>query len=101
DPDGDLGLDVLEGLGSLLDKSLIQQEGTAEGEPRFAMLETLREYALERLEASDEADTAHARHLVHFLAVDEAADSKLRGPEDAPWFRRLNTEHPNLRAALG
>src|SRR5439155_1574145 len=79
----------------------VQQEETPEGEPRFGMLETLREYALERLEASGEADAVRGRHLAHFLALAEAADRKLRGPEQAPWFRRLNVEHPNLRAALG
>ena len=64
------------------------------------MLETIREYGLEQLEASGEAIGLRDRHLDHFLAFAEAAEPELRGPEQAEWFDRLERENDNLRAAL-
>src|SRR5206468_3353590 len=78
---GEPGADVLDGLGALVDQSLIRQEETPDGEPRFAMLETLREYALERMEETGEAEAARGRHLAHFLVLAEAAEPGVRGPE--------------------
>jgi predicted ATPase/DNA-binding CsgD family transcriptional regulator len=92
--------DLLDGLASLLDKSLLRQEETTGGEPRFRMLETLREYALERLEQSGDADTIRGRHAEHFLSLAEEAERELRGPPSTRWLDRLEDEHDNLRAAL-
>jgi non-specific serine/threonine protein kinase len=92
--------DILEGLASLIDKSLLLQEETAEGEGRFRMLETIRDYASERLEASGEAATTKRRHVAYFLALAEEAAPHLHGPQQAEWLVRLEREHDNLRLAL-
>ncbi|MFI5362437.1 MAG: ATP-binding protein [Elusimicrobiota bacterium] len=86
-------------LESLLDKSLVRvrEEG---GEPRFEMLETLREFALERLEEHGEGDDARVRHSAHYLALAETCDSCLEGPGQQRWSRRLALELDNFRAAL-
>ncbi|HEU5102309.1 MAG TPA: tetratricopeptide repeat protein, partial [Roseiflexaceae bacterium] len=98
--DGDLLLDVLDGLAALVDKSLLQQIEQANGQPRFTMLETIREYALERLAAQGEAEALRERHLAYYLALAEAAEPHLRGAEQIVWADRLEVEHDNLRAAL-
>jgi predicted ATPase len=89
---------VLDGLATLVDESLVRQRGT--DEPRFSMLETVREYALERLAASGEAEEIRRRHLEHFLALAEAAEPELFAPDQVAWFARLESEHDNLRAAI-
>jgi predicted ATPase/class 3 adenylate cyclase len=102
-PDGEA--DVFGALASLVDQSLVRQgEGPGalpEGEPRFSMLETIREYGLEQLERSGEAEEAHERHATFFLALAEAAEGELGGPAQGAWLGRLEDEHANLRAALG
>ena len=100
DPVGDLFVDVLEGLSSLLDKSLLRQEEMVEEEPRFVMLETIREYARERLELSGEAEEIRRLHAEYFLALAEQGASEQQGPEEATWLERLDLEHDNMRAAL-
>lgn len=95
DPEGEL--DALEGVESMVDKSLLRQEET-EGEPRFVMLETIHEYAREKLQESDEAEEIKRLHAGHFLALAEEAE--LVGPDQVAWMDRLETEHDNLRAAL-
>ena len=100
DAEGDLGMDVLEGVGSLVDKSLLRQEEDTEGEPRFVMLETIREYASEKLEESGEAGELRRLHAEHFLTLAGEAEPELTGPEQLAYFRRLETEHGNIRAAL-
>jgi predicted ATPase len=92
------GLDVVDGLASLTDNSLARVEGTEE-EPRFVMLETIREYAVERLEESDGAEDLRRRHADYFLALAEEAEPHLRGSPGV-WLDRLENEHDNLRAAL-
>jgi predicted ATPase/class 3 adenylate cyclase/Tfp pilus assembly protein PilF len=98
--EGDLVVDVLEGLSSLLDKSLLRQEEGVEEEPRFVMLETIHVYARERLEVSGEAEEIRRLHAEYFLAMAEEVASELRGPEGARWLERLEIEHDNMRAAL-
>lgn len=100
DAEADLPVDVLEGLSSLLDKSLLRQEEEAGGEPRFVMLETLREYARERLEVRGNAEETSRLHAEYFLALAEQGESKLRQPDEATWLERLDVEHDNMRAAL-
>jgi predicted ATPase len=97
---GDLGLEVLAGLGSLLDKSLIQRNENESDETHFAMLETTREYAFEWLVTSDEAEALCRRHAAYYLALAERAAPELTGPHQATWLKRLGREYDNLRAAL-
>jgi predicted ATPase/DNA-binding CsgD family transcriptional regulator len=91
---------VLNLLGALVEQSLLRQEERPDGEPRFDMLETIREYALERLRLSGEEDALRAWHAAWFAAMAEEADVKLRGQEQLAWLSRLESEHDNLRAAL-
>ena len=95
--------DVLDGIGALVDSSLLQPEappaGAAEA-PRFRMLETVREYALERLEASGEAAAVRARHAAHFHALALRAEARWFTGERAHWTAVLTAEHDNLRAVL-
>jgi len=96
----DLGLEVLAGLGSLLDKSLIQRNGNEPDETHFAMLETTREYAFELLVSSDEAEALCRRHAAYHLALAEQAAPELTGSHQATWLKRLGRAYDNLRAAL-
>jgi predicted ATPase/DNA-binding SARP family transcriptional activator len=91
-------IDVVDGLASLTDSGIARVEGTDE-EPRFAMLETIREYAAERLEESDEAEDLQRRHAKHFLALAEEAEPHLFGSPGG-WLDRLESERDNFRAAL-
>ena len=92
--------EIVDGLASLTDKGLTRLEGTDE-EPRFSMLETIREYALERLEDSGEASGRRRRHADYFLALAEEAEPNLTGTGSyAEWLDRLEAEHANFRAAL-
>ncbi len=92
-------LDVFARLVSLVDKSLLRQVSGME-EPRFRMLETIREYALERLTEAGETDEFAARHADFYLALTEQAEPGLIGAHQAAWLDRLEEEHDNLRAAL-
>jgi predicted ATPase/class 3 adenylate cyclase len=95
---GELGLDAVEGIEALVDQSLIRREEAAHGEPRFVMLETIREYAWERLEDSGEVADIRKRHAEHFTAVAEAAEPELtRSPEA---IDRVGDDHDNFRVAL-
>jgi tetratricopeptide (TPR) repeat protein len=96
-----LTMDVMQGLASLLDKSLLQREEKVEDEPRFTMLELIREYAEEKLDESGRSARIRERHADFFLTLAEEAKPKLRGPEQKVWLERLEKEHNNLRAALG
>jgi predicted ATPase/transcriptional regulator with XRE-family HTH domain len=89
-----------EVLSSLLDKSLITLDGEPAGEPRFRLLELLREYALAKLNECGETEDARRRHAAYFVALAEAAEPNLLNAEQVRWMRRLNSELDNLRAAL-
>ncbi len=91
---------ILDGLAALVDKSLLRQEQGSDGAPRFVMLETLREYALERLEASGEAGMLKQRHAKYFLAFAEESHRGLVSSEQLSWLARLEADLDNLRAAL-
>jgi predicted ATPase/DNA-binding SARP family transcriptional activator len=97
---GELSIRVFDGLHALLDKHLVQQQIAANGEPRFTMLETIREYALERLTDRGEAPATQQAHALYFCYLAERAELELRGPEQVDWLDRLEEEQANLRAAL-
>ena len=82
-----------------MDCSLVRAQ-TGSGEPRFALLETIREYALDRLRAGGDWTGAHDRHAGYFVSLAEPGDAELAGPGQLPWLDRLETEHDNLRAAM-
>ena len=93
-------LDVVDGLSALTDKGLTRLEGTDE-EPRFTMLETIREYASERLEQSAAADELRRSHAEYFLALAEEAEPNLIGiGSHTEWLDRLERDHDNFRAAM-
>ena len=92
--------DVTDVIGALVGKSLLQRSLDADGEPRFTMLETVREYGLECLEERGEAPATRLRHATYCLAVAEAAAPVLIGAEQSRWLARLEEERYNLRAAL-
>jgi predicted ATPase/class 3 adenylate cyclase/DNA-binding CsgD family transcriptional regulator len=92
--------DVLDGIESLISKSLLRQASGSDGAPRLTMLETVREYGLEQLQATGELRALQRWHAGHYLALAEEAVPRLRGPEQRAWLDRLAAEHPNLRAAL-
>ena len=96
----DLDLDLLDGMASMVDKSLLQQVEQANGESRFVMLETIREYAREKLEASSEETLTKRAHAAYclVLAEEEAADQS--GTEGAERLERFALEHDNFRAGL-
>lgn len=91
---------VLEVQASLLDQSLLQQLPTADGEGRLTMLETMREYAMDQLVASDGVALAQQQHASYCLQLAEEAEPQLIGPDQLTWFGRLEEDHANLRAAL-
>ncbi len=99
DTRGDLDLDLLDGMASMVDKSLAQRVDPANGESRFVMLETIREYALEKLEESGEEAVTKRAHAAYclVLAEDPAQEAGGTGTE---WLERFAQEHDNFRAAL-
>ncbi len=96
--DGDL--DALEGMESLVDKSLVRQREQAGGEVRFTMLEVVREFGLERLEASGEADDRRLKHARWYLRLGEETEPVIRTTNMVAALERLGREHENLTAAL-
>ena len=100
DPEATLGIDMLDALSSFVDKSLLRETPGLAGEPRFAMLETIREYAVEQLAASDDAVLSRQRHVAWFVALAHEAEPELLGTRQREWLDRLDAEHDNLRAAM-
>ena len=80
---------MLDGVAGLVDKSLLRQETQADGEPRLLMLETIREYALERLKASGEVEALRRRQTTFFLALSEETYPKMQSAERSTWRSRL------------
>ena len=98
--DGALVDDALGGLFSLAHKSLVLVEPATDGERRFRLLETIRQFARELLDSSGESGDLEKRHRAHYLALAEEAAPHLITSEAKPWLTRLETEHDNLRLAL-
>ena len=98
DPEGEL--DVLAGLQTLVDSSLLNQQEAGDGESRFVMLETIHEYAAARLDELADAGELRRRHALFFHALALEAKPELEGAEQKRWLDRLEAEHGNLRTAL-
>ena len=98
--DGQLQVEMLDGIQALVSKSLLQQREGADGEPRFWMLETILEYAREKLQESGEAEPLYREHALYFMKLAEEAEPHLTGAKQVEWLNRLEEEHDNLRALL-
>ena len=96
----DLSFPVIDLVASLLDKSLLQQSDRDGDEPRLLMLETIREYALERLMDSGELEATRERHALYYLALAEQGEPELFGHQQRLWMDRLTWDAENFRAAL-
>jgi predicted ATPase len=93
--------DILEVITSLVNNSLLRQEETTDSEPRFSMLETIHAYALERLEASAEIDSLHARHAQYYGSIIlNQISLEMYSPKSPHWLNWLDREHDNVRATL-
>jgi predicted ATPase/Tfp pilus assembly protein PilF len=91
---------ILDGLASLIDNSLLRRIETGDGTSRYTMLETIREYALERLTLRNEVELARQRHAAYFLQLVEQAEPELTGAEQSQWLARLERDDDNLRTGL-
>lgn len=94
------GAPILDQLMLLLDQSMLQSQDRSDGEPRFILLETLREYALEQLQAAGEMETFQRRHASYYLQWVEAIEPPPLVPDLLDWMKQLSDEHDNIRAAL-
>jgi predicted ATPase/class 3 adenylate cyclase len=99
-PPGDIGGDVLDGLTGLVDQSLLKVDAMPDGEPRFRMLESIRDFAAERLEARGERDLVAGRHRDWFTALAARAADELSGDTQRVWLDRLDRDHDDIRAVL-
>ncbi|HWZ83740.1 MAG TPA: protein kinase [Terriglobales bacterium] len=100
DTKGDLDLELLDGMASMVDKSLLQQVEPVQGESRFAMLHTIREYALEKLKSSGELAATRRAHAAYCLVLAEEEATEQNIAEGTAWLERCTVEHDNFRAAL-
>jgi predicted ATPase len=100
DPYANLATSVETGVRALVDKSLLQAVEPVGGEPRFLMLETIREYAIERLSASGEEERTRRAHAAYFLVLAEEGGFALSAAQEPRWLRRFEVEHDNFRSAL-
>jgi len=96
----DLGVDPLDAITSLVDKSLLSQTGSGDAEPRFTMLETIREYGRERLEQSGEMEAISRAHAAYCLVLAEEGTAEMPAGEREAWLDRCDAEHDNFRAAI-
>lgn len=93
--------EVLSLLGALVEQSLVEvQQPKDRGEVRYGMLEPVRQYALEKLEQSGEAEDTHRKHAEYFLELAERAEPELRGSAESEWLERIERDHDNFRAAF-
>jgi predicted ATPase/DNA-binding CsgD family transcriptional regulator/DNA-binding XRE family transcriptional regulator len=100
---GDPGADAfapLAGISALVDQNLVRRDEASADEPRFGMLEPIREFALDRLTGSDEESAVRDRHAAYYLALARAAESQIIGRDQVAWLRHLQAELPNIRATL-
>jgi predicted ATPase/DNA-binding CsgD family transcriptional regulator len=97
---GEIGHDILDGVRALVEQSLLIQTEAPPGEPRYSMLETIREFGLERLAESGEEDTTRSAHAAHYLALAEQAEPHLIASGSAAWVERLAIERDNLHTAV-
>ena len=93
--------EVFEAIAGLVDQSLLRRDEGPDGEPRYAMLETIRDYGLEQLEASGEAEDTRQRMAEWLLRLAERAFPELFGPAQRRWLDRLEAEIDNIRVVLG
>jgi predicted ATPase/class 3 adenylate cyclase len=100
DAEGDLSAEAFEGVSSLVAMSLIRQEEVPGGEPRFVMLETVHEFAREKLQESAEAEEIKRLHAQYFLTLAEEAYPELKGADQLEWLERLEAEQDNIRVAF-
>jgi predicted ATPase/class 3 adenylate cyclase len=98
-PGGELALDTFDGIASLVQQSLIQPR-SGDGESRFVMLETIREYGRDRLEADGGQDEIGRRHVRYYRDLAEAAEPHFMGSDQVDWLDRVEREQPNVRGAL-
>jgi predicted ATPase/class 3 adenylate cyclase/transcriptional regulator with XRE-family HTH domain len=98
--DEHLEIDVLEGVEALVSNSLLQQRDGSDREPRYWMLETIHEYAREKLAVSGEGEALQSEHALYFMRLAEEAERGLQGEKQGEWLDRLEEEHDNMRAAL-
>ncbi len=97
-PEGEF--DLVEGIESLVEKSLVGLTGSQGAEPRFGMLATIREYGSGQLEATGGGETVRRRHAEYYVTLAQRSEPELRGSNQAAWLGRLEQEHDNLRVAL-
>ncbi|MGH2711876.1 MAG: ATP-binding protein [Actinomycetota bacterium] len=97
---GGLSGDALDMIGALINDSLVRRTETHDGEMRFQMLETIREFAAERLEEEPDVEDVRAKHAKHFLALSREAEPHLVGDDQKSWLDRMDHEHGNIRSAL-
>lgn len=93
-------MEAMEGLSGLVNKSLVHVE-EQEGQSRYHYLETIRQYAMEKLLESGDAVGVRDRHLAHFMELSRRAEGHFKTPQRLAWMNRLESEHDNIRAALG
>ena len=99
-PVSELGGELVDGLMALADQSLLRVEETADGEPRFRLLDTIREYAAEQLAERGETATIEDRHRDWYVALAERAAAETAGADQRRWLDRLELEHDDIRAVL-
>jgi len=99
-PDGELGIETIDGIASLVDESLIHPVVGQDAESRFAMLQVIREFATEKLDATPDGEDVRRRHAGHILELAEEAEPQLIRVDVKRWQHRLRREEENLRAAL-
>jgi non-specific serine/threonine protein kinase len=92
--------DMLDQLGVLADKSLLRIEREVHGQPRFRLLDTLRDFALEQLLLAGEADAAAKRHAAYYVDLAQQAGQEIPGRTEVAWLDRLDADYPNIRGAV-